>query len=1064
MVLGLRSKNKKLDSIRIDYLVHVQEIKPWPPSQSLKSVQSVLLQWENGDQYMGSFSPTSPSLAPDEVAGKIEFNEFFRLPVTLYREKSGKSKTGNAFQKNCLEFSLFELKKDRAFKGQLLGNVIINLADYGILGEAVTLNAPMSCKKSSKNTLQPVMYGKIQPFEKDSSSTSSKASFLSKEASLDRDGRESVSDMANEDDIEEEEIASFTDYEISSHSSRNDFSSALDGQKSSLAQNEETEAETENDTNRVVNEKLGVTLGELSDKMHKSPPVEAQKHLNMSLPSSSSSDLSSGLQNPVDNPASLTTSDASSLINTSKTSVIHNVESSSFLPSKDGGKLIETYQGSSSDDTTDSLADKVSHSDLHLSLGSNEAIAIGSAASGMNNAKIHSQHENANKAEADNDLHTNVVEDKSADMHHAQEEMIPDAKDSLINEIGAKVSEDTFRRRTKLGSETLSFSRRAPALESRRDKLKHMKSVQLAYDSNTISGSLDKSFLLEKAKKPEIPKVAHVSTTISAANKVKETKDMSSSSKQKMLEEQTKEAADTEVGLYANKKETKDESDLKCKVEMLEEELKEAAAVEVSLYAVVAEHGGSTNKVHTPARRLSRFYLHAKASKASTAKAAVSGLLLVSKACGNDVPRLTFWLSNTILLRAILKQALGETTNAAGSCTSGHQGGSSPANKLGKNSFAEGIDDWEDPQTFTTLLGKLEAWIFSRIVESIWWQTLTPPMQSSAAKTGKSSRKTSGRANGLGNQEQGNFSIDLWKKAFKDACERLCPVQAAGHECGCLPILARMVMEQLVGRLDVAMFNAILRESAEDMPTDPVSDPISDPKVLPIPAGRTSFGAGAQLKNAIGNWSRWLTDLFGIDDDDSYEGKNKLEEDVGIEYQTSFKPFPLLNALSDLMMLPMEMLADSSTRKEICPIFGPSLIRRVLSNFVPDEFSPNPIPDAVLEAIDEEESDETAVESLTSFPCAATPMVYSPPLASSLVSIIGEVGSQPLSRSGSSVLRKSYTSDDELEDLDSPVTLLIADNFRQSPTSAKSNLMPEVKGGRNIVRYQLLRQVWKDCE
>ena len=58
-------------------------------------------------------------------------------------------------------------------------------------------------------------------------------------------------------------------------------------------------------------------------------------------------------------------------------------------------------------------------------------------------------------------------------------------------------------------------------------------------------------------------------------------------------------------------------------------------------------------------------------------------------------------------------------------------------------------------------------------------------------------------------------------------------------------------MEQLVDRLDVAMFNAILREDAEEMPTDPVSDPISDSKVLPIPAGRSSFGAGAQLKNAV---------------------------------------------------------------------------------------------------------------------------------------------------------------------------------------------------------------------
>lgn len=56
-----------------------------------------------------------------------------------------------------------------------------------------------------------------------------------------------------------------------------------------------------------------------------------------------------------------------------------------------------------------------------------------------------------------------------------------------------------------------------------------------------------------------------------------------------------------------------------------------------------------------------------------------------------------------------------------------------------------------------------------------------------------------------------------------------------------------------MARLDVAMFNAILRDSVDEIPTDPVSDPISDSKVLPIPAGKSSFGAGAQLKNAVRN-------------------------------------------------------------------------------------------------------------------------------------------------------------------------------------------------------------------
>ncbi|GFP87349.1 histone deacetylase 8 [Phtheirospermum japonicum] len=101
------------------------------------------------------------------------------------------------------------------------------------------------------------------------------------------------------------------------------------------------------------------------------------------------------------------------------------------------------------------------------------------------------------------------------------------------------------------------------------------------------------------------------------------------------------------------------------------------------------------------------------------------------------------------------------------------------------------------------------------------------------------------------------------------------------------------VMEQLLNRFDVAMFNAILFESAEEMPIDPVSDPISDSKVLPMPAGRSSFGAGAQLKNVK---------MDSADDIFILEDEKRLK---------SFKAFRLLHALSDLMMLPFGI----STRK-----------------------------------------------------------------------------------------------------------------------------------------------------
>jgi hypothetical protein len=84
--------------------------------------------------------------------------------------------------------------------------------------------------------------------------------------------------------------------------------------------------------------------------------------------------------------------------------------------------------------------------------------------------------------------------------------------------------------------------------------------------------------------------------------------------------------------------------ELDSRIEKLEQELREVAALEVSLYSVVPEHGCSSHKLHTPARRLSRLYIHASKcwssdKKASVAKNSVSGLVLVAKSCGNDVSR-----------------------------------------------------------------------------------------------------------------------------------------------------------------------------------------------------------------------------------------------------------------------------------------------------------------------------------------------------------------------------------------------------------------------------------------
>lgn len=68
----------------------------------------------------------------------------------------------------------------------------------------------------------------------------------------------------------------------------------------------------------------------------------------------------------------------------------------------------------------------------------------------------------------------------------------------------------------------------------------------------------------------------------------------------------------------------------------------------------------------------------------------------------------------------------------------------------------------------------------------------------------------------------------------------------------------------------------------------------------------------------IGNWSRWLSDVFGMDYDDSpkeHQLSNEDDDRQGGDGEP--KPFLLLNELSDLLMLPKDMLMDRSIRQEV---------------------------------------------------------------------------------------------------------------------------------------------------
>ncbi|XP_051114624.1 uncharacterized protein LOC127240164 [Andrographis paniculata] len=966
MAQGTRTRTQKSSSVQLDYIINIEEIKPWPPTQSLRTLRAVQIQWEHGDRSSGLSSQVVPSLGAGTGVGdgRIEFNESFRLPVTLMRDVSVKRKTGHAFHKNCIDFNLYEPRRDKAVKGQLLGTAVLDLAALGVVKETLSVSIPINCKRTYWNAVQPLLYLKLQSVGR-GRSNSTRESFV-REDSLGQSNYDSVSVMS-EEYAEEVEGAPFsTDDDISSHSS------VGAGVISAVSESNGSSPSQLKKDGTSVNGAAGEAK---TNKEQLSAALDTEKQQN-----------SYNGKNGSEKEAECNQKDA---VNGPKGDV-HIEEPSTEKPNM-------PHNGTTEEKTTEEV-------------------------------QIYEEE-------------ISICEEK---------EQFP--KNNLLN----CDSEVDIQKQVSLDNSSLNNVKETSAScvsISNIDTSKNGKSVRSLGDSSWNHVSVQSNQCLP----------AQSSMSNECKDALKDSRSLLSDSKLQHLER---------------------------RIKILEGELREAAAIEVGLYSVIAEHGSSMTKVHAPARRLVRSYFYASKlsseSRGSAAKSIVSGLVLVSKACGNDVPRLTFWLSNSIVLRVIMSTSFGDsklpTADGPVIATEDNLNGKKKSSPLKWESFPkngtkiyieEGFGDWRNPVTFVAALEKIEAWIFSRIIESIWWQTFTPHMQPGNAEVIRSSldaesNKTLQRTCSSIDQQQGNFSTELWKMAFRDAYEKICPLRAGGHDCSCLPVLSRVIMEQLVARLDVAMFNAILRESADEIPTDPVADPISDAKVLPIPAGKASFGAGAQLKTAIGNWSRWLTDLFGIDDsDDLVEDKSDLEitsDNEGTDQDAPSKSFRLLNALSDLMMLPKDLLLSQTVRKEVCPTFGPPIIATVLNSFSPDEFCPDPIPAVVLQALNSElaEEEDQGDGLVMNFPCGAAPIVYKPPAAVAVAAILqlGEFGGQSdqvvLRRSRSSVLKKSQTSDDELEELDSPLNSIIRGKASVENDNRSS--------GNTALRYKLLRDVWINCE
>lgn len=96
---------------------------------------------------------------------------------------------------------------------------------------------------------------------------------------------------------------------------------------------------------------------------------------------------------------------------------------------------------------------------------------------------------------------------------------------------------------------------------------------------------------------------------------------------------------------------------------------------------------------------------------------------------------------------------------------------------------------------------------------------------------------------------------------------------------------------------------------------------------------------------------------------------------------------------------------------------------------------------------------------ISSFPCTAAAVVYSPPSPADVAQKVGDAdGKAKLDQRASMVQIKVYTSDEDLDDVDSPLTSIVDRTPPASPILRDVNHQKESKHAN--ARYKLLREVW----
>lgn len=86
---------------------------------------------------------------------------------------------------------MYEPRRDKI--GQLLATAVVDFAEYGVVKDGLIVSVPMNCKRTFSNTSQPMLFLKIQAFEKNNRVRSSGDSLVREGSTEMNEETESVS-------------------------------------------------------------------------------------------------------------------------------------------------------------------------------------------------------------------------------------------------------------------------------------------------------------------------------------------------------------------------------------------------------------------------------------------------------------------------------------------------------------------------------------------------------------------------------------------------------------------------------------------------------------------------------------------------------------------------------------------------------------------------------------------------------------------------------------------------------------------------------------------------------